>query len=81
MGLSTCCVQSLQRSFRSSGTSSLLESRESAAYWAYHLGRMGFFTVQGIAGAMRESITHVLLQQLAPCHSCCCEQNLLHCHK
>jgi hypothetical protein len=44
-------LQSLQRSFRSSGTTRLFESRESAAYWAYHLGRMGFFTVQGVTGA------------------------------
>ena len=51
------CLQSLQRSFRSSGTTSLFESRESAAYWAYHLGRMGFFTVQGVTGALVVSHT------------------------
>ncbi len=50
--------QGVQRGFRSSGASSVFESPESAAYWTYHVGRMSFFTLQGIAGAL---LPHVVI--------------------
>ncbi len=47
--------------------SGVFESRESTAYWAYHVGRMGFFTVQGITGGycinVRDVFTRPVCQQ------------------
>lgn len=59
LSLDDANVQGVQRSFRSSGMSGVFESRDSAAYWAYHVGRMGFFTVQGITGGYCSDVRDV----------------------
>jgi hypothetical protein len=55
MSLTLDCKHSLQpqiwqQIFSPSRFNSPFEIPESVAYWAYHMGRMGFFTAQGIAG-------------------------------
>lgn len=45
-------TQQLQSIMQTISREGIFQSQQATAYWAYHLGRMGFFAVQGITGLM-----------------------------